>query len=772
VPAGTLDLPDIVQGVRLELADFNRNLRHLQSGMDDAGDRTRRLGGFFDGLGRTAGSVFGTMGRAAAGFAVAAGAALGAAGAYGLNAAADFQQTRIAFEGLLGDAQLADTFLRDMREFAARTPFELPGVLEAAQRLLAMGRTTEEVIPILTTLGDTVAALGGGEAEISRIALAFGQIESRGRVALEEINQISEAVPGFSALGAIAEAFGVTTGEAMDMISAGAIPAREGIDAILAGMAEMPGAVGGMQRQSETLNGVLSTLKDNFRNALIDGIEPFLPAITDVVNALAPLASAAPGGVIGGVTFALGKLNDLFTGGLVGAFRAFRDGLNGDVSRAMVDLSQGTVWNDLTLKVFDLGMALRGIADYVRENWPQWRDTAVEVFNTVRTAIETAVNWITENWPIVRDTIVNTWNDDVLPVLQAVSDFITVHVIGAWEELQGAFDRGRERFDLIMEDIRSIADQVTTWFDENWPRIAEIIETVATEAEPIIANFVDVITAALGAITAFIDNVFMPFWRLFGDDFVMVVGAWLIGTTVAINGLLDVLEGLLDFIANVFRGDMSAAFDGLAHAIGGSVDLILGTLLSLLAPAIGLLHSMEDLVIEPLKTAFGGIWTSLTDLYDDVTGWIEDFLSAFTGLVDRMPSFSGLFNGIRDAFRSAVNFIIDAWNGLEFSIPGFDPPGPGPSWGGVTIGTPNIDRLATGGVITHPMVALVGDQPMPMTNPEIVSPRSMMADTFREVLGGWLGGGPLIGEANFYDGTDVDLAAQHIGAQLLALGAS
>lgn len=60
----------------------------------------------------------------------------------------------------------------------------------------------------------------------------------------------------------------------------------------------------------------------------------------------------------------------------------------------------------------------------------------------------------------------------------------------------------------------------------------------------------------------------------------------------------------------------------------------------------------------------------------------------------------GMFDGIKDAFRDAINFVINGWNGLHFSIPGFDPPGPGPKFGGVNIGVPHIPTLAKGGTVS------------------------------------------------------------------------
>lgn len=60
--------------------------------------------------------------------------------------------------------------------------------------------------------------------------------------------------------------------------------------------------------------------------------------------------------------------------------------------------------------------------------------------------------------------------------------------------------------------------------------------------------------------------------------------------------------------------------------------------------------------------------------------------------------FSGLFNGLKSGFKSAINFIIRGWNGLRFGIPKLDL-GPLGKVGGGSVGVPQIPLLATGGQV-------------------------------------------------------------------------
>lgn len=69
----------------------------------------------------------------------------------------------------------------------------------------------------------------------------------------------------------------------------------------------------------------------------------------------------------------------------------------------------------------------------------------------------------------------------------------------------------------------------------------------------------------------------------------------------------------------------------------------------------------------------------------------------------------GMFDGIKNAFRDAINFVISGWNSLRFKIPGFDPPGPGPKFGGIELGVPRIPELAKGGILRAGGSMIVGD---------------------------------------------------------------
>jgi tape measure domain-containing protein len=154
------------------------------------------------------------------------------------------EQARIGFTTMLGSAERAEAFLRDVADFAVRTPFEFPELLDASKRMLAYGFAAEDVLPTLEAVGNASAAVGLGTEGINRIILALGQMRAKGKLSAEEMRQLTEA--GIPAWEMLAEAMGKTTAEIMDMQSKGLIPADRAIKMLVEGMNKR---FGGMMKQ-------------------------------------------------------------------------------------------------------------------------------------------------------------------------------------------------------------------------------------------------------------------------------------------------------------------------------------------------------------------------------------------------------------------------------------------------------------------------------------------------------------------------------------------
>ena len=120
-------------------------------------------------------------------------------------------------------------------------------------------------------------------------------------------------------------------------------------------------------------------------------------------------------------------------------------------------------------------------------------------------------------------------------------------------------------------------------------------------------------------------------------------------------------------------------------------------------------------MVERVKEKWNQFKAAFESTKDQIGRTVDRLASFFTSLPGRISSAaSGMWDGIKEAFRSVLNWIIRAWNGLQFTIPGFDPPGPGPAFGGFTLGLPQLQEFHDGGLIPGtreiPIMALGGER--------------------------------------------------------------
>ncbi len=214
-----------------------------------------------------------------------------------ISAGAGFEQTQIAFTTMIGSAEKAQKTLNDLSQFAARTPFELTQLEEASKRLLAYGVTADDLIPTLRMLGDISA--GVGMDKLPQLILAFGQVRAATKLTGMELRQFSEA--GVPLLGTLADQLGVTEAQVLEMVSAGQI----GFPAVQQALASLTGEGGRffnlMEKQSTSLGGLWSNLKDQIAltarsigTELMPYLKPLVEQLIEVAQAVGEWVKANP----------------------------------------------------------------------------------------------------------------------------------------------------------------------------------------------------------------------------------------------------------------------------------------------------------------------------------------------------------------------------------------------------------------------------------------------------------------------------------------------
>lgn len=175
----------------------------------------------------------------------------------GISYNAQIEKYTTGFTNMLGSAQAAQEAMQAIQEDAARTPFDVASLTQANQLLISAGENAAYSRKVINALGDAVSATGGGNAELSRMAANLQQIANVGKAATIDIKQFAYA--GINVYQVLADYTGKSVQEVQNMTISYDLLSQ----ALIAASEEGGRYYNAMDTQSQTMNGRISTLKDN-----------------------------------------------------------------------------------------------------------------------------------------------------------------------------------------------------------------------------------------------------------------------------------------------------------------------------------------------------------------------------------------------------------------------------------------------------------------------------------------------------------------------------
>ena len=281
-----------------ELETLKSRLRDAENGLGEFASKADDAKGSLDGLTNTgAGSgMFDglqsavTKGSIAAGLFSKVSSAIIAAGkqvvSTGVQYNAQLEQYQTALTNMLGSEAEAVALLDEIKQDAAKTPFDTAGLVKANELLISTGIDAESSRRTILALGDAVSATGGGNDELSRMAQNLQQIQNAGKATSADIKQFAYA--GIDVYGILADYTGKTAEEVQNMTVTYDLLSN----ALISAADEGGRYFNSMNTQSETLNGQWSTLKDNatqlaglMTGDLTDGIKVVIGHMNDLTVA-------------------------------------------------------------------------------------------------------------------------------------------------------------------------------------------------------------------------------------------------------------------------------------------------------------------------------------------------------------------------------------------------------------------------------------------------------------------------------------------------------
>ena len=319
--------------------EFAQKLKEAQAQLNTTAQGLKTAEGYMNSFGDAASGSGKSLAGAIAQGTIMAGifsklgsAALSAAEGFiasGIEYNAQIEKYTTGFTNMLGSAEAAQQVMSQIQEDAAKTPFDVESLTKANQYLISAGENASYARNTIMALGDAVSATGGGNDELNRMSQNLQQIANTGKATTADIKQFAYA--GIDVYGILADYTGKSTAEVQNMTISYDLLTQ----ALQAASEEGGRYYNSMDTQSQTMNGRVSTLKDNVKQ----------------------LAGLLTGDLSSGVGVVIGNLNDMLVAaqeayktdgwiGLAGAITGLTEPIN-TAKNALKDFaSKATTWLD------------------------------------------------------------------------------------------------------------------------------------------------------------------------------------------------------------------------------------------------------------------------------------------------------------------------------------------------------------------------------------------------------------------------------------------
>lgn len=344
--------------------------------------------------------------------------------------------------------------------------------------------------------------------------------------------------------------------------------------------------------------------------------------------------------------------------------------------------------------------------------WGEIKDTIskkfTEIQNDAKEITSKIKDEVTHKWDDIKTETSKVWND--------VKDTVTSTI----SQAKDTVDKKANNIKSTIEEKWNNAKNTT---QDSWNNIKDKIEETISKAkdtvEEKVTNIKDVASENFGETRNDTDSKWEEIKNKITDK-----------ATEAYNSVKSNFDSILSNVRSnngQSNSDTSISWSQIASAVISNAK-------ELSTKAISDFNNLRKNVIGDANTinkdtskAFTGLHT---DLVKTVGKIYNDIYKKFSGLKDDLGT---LFSNIGTAISEKVSDAIDGAKKLA-SKASTAVSNAYKAVTGSSTSTSNVKRYASGGVITKPTYGLMGEYAGASSNPEIVTPQSLMAKTFAEVL--------------------------------------
>lgn len=348
----------------------------------------------------------------------------------GIDYNAQIEQLQTSFEVMTGSADKAAETVRRLRTMGAETPFETADLASVTQLLMQYGFTADDALEKMSMLGDI--AQGNKQAMVS-IATGYAQMSSAGKVNLQDIKQMING--GYNPLQEISERTGESMASLYDRIGDGTMAINEITESMKYATSEGGKFYQSMEKQSQTLSGQLSTLKDN-ASELLGSITSGMSE--DLAQSMLPLANEM-----------IGNLQEAFTSGgtdrlISTATDMIPDLLSMMTGKLEEGLSGLAKWAPKGAQAL-----MKAIPGAIKANTSAIPQITSAMFDVASVVVRDLVGMLPELVPELAEGVIGTFESVVTGGLNVVE--------GLYDGIEQAMHQGQEKIAGVWVDAEKVA---------------------------------------------------------------------------------------------------------------------------------------------------------------------------------------------------------------------------------------------------------------------------------------------------------------------------
>lgn len=465
--------------------------------------------------------------------------------AVGIKSNGVMEQSQTAWTTLLGSQEEAIKMLRDISDYAAKTPFTKMGVDTMAKQLKNAGFQGQELFDQLTKFGDMGSAFAIQEDSLKEMVRQYAQVQQAGIAYTEDLNILQDR--GIPIYKALSETLGVTVGDIKKMTSEGELTA-ETYNNALNSIAES--TKGAMEAQSQTASGLFSTIKDNTLEVIRILSEPLFDKFKEGLEEVAKFVDKAR------------ESSEIFVKGMnegKSVSEAFADAIKevfgDDAYNKIKNVGDIVFWATTAFVGFRLALLGMQVASGVIA-LINGVNTAMLLYKaglSVTTAIQMAFNFSIGLIPLLIGAailavvglaaiIIKNWDAIKQKTLELADNF------REWAlNLREVFvNKVKEMVDKVVTFFSELPGKISKWFSETVDKVVGWMKDMSSKAwdgaKKVVKTIAETISELPGKMLDIGSNIVKGLW-----EGITGMGSWLTGKISGFfGGIVDKVKGIFD----------------------------------------------------------------------------------------------------------------------------------------------------------------------------------------------------------------------------------